>query len=73
MDHLLLHCSIAYELCLWCFVWQERNAKSFEGCEWSMLELKSFFFHTLLEWSLGLSHLSCFSLPVLLGHYNFGS
>ena len=30
---------------LWCF-WRERNARSFEGCERSMLEVKSFFFYT---------------------------
>ena len=90
MDHLLLHCPIACELCslvlclfgihwvmphkaielfeswqgmfgrhrntdlwrivphclLWC-IWRKRNARSFEGCERSMLEIKSFFFYTL--------------------------
>ena len=44
--------------CLRCCIWQERNARSFEGYERSMLELKSFFFQSLLEWSL--------VLPVLL-------
>ena len=94
MDHLLLHCPIAYWLwtmvfylfglqwvipkrvidlfstwqgpfgkhrniafwkavphcimrCLWC----EWNARSFEGCEQSILDVKTFFFHTLLDWS----------------------
>ena len=28
---------------LWC-IWRERNARSFEGCELSLLEIKSFFF-----------------------------
>ena len=94
VDHLPLHCSIAWELwslvfclfgiqwvmphtifelfeawqgkfarhrhidvwrlvphCLiWC-IWCERNARSFEGCEHSLLEIKSFFLHTLFEWS----------------------
>jgi len=86
VDHLLLHCPIAYEMwsmvfclfdiiwvmpqmvmdlldswpcnfrqhrniaiwrivphCLmWC-IWQEQNTGSFEECEWSILEFKSFF------------------------------
>ena len=90
VDHLLLHCSIAWELwslvfylfgiqwvmshtvlelfeawqgkfawhrhidvwrlvphCLiWC-IWCERNARSFEGCECSLLDIKSFFLNTL--------------------------
>ena len=94
VDHLLLHCPIAWELwslvlclfgiqwvmphnvlelfeawqgkfarhrpidvwrlvphCLiWC-IWRERNVRSFEGCERSLLEIKSFFLHTLFEWS----------------------
>ena len=62
---LVPHCLI------WC-IWHEKNARSFEGCEHSTLEVKSFFFQTLLEWSVTLSH-SCFSLPVLLDHCNFGS
>ena len=33
---IVLHCL------LWC-IWRERNARSFEGCERSMLEIKSFF------------------------------
>ena len=116
VDHLLLHCLIAYELwspmlclfgihwvmlhrvikllaswqvkfsqhhniaiwrlvlhCLtWC-IWWEWNARSFEGCEWPILKIKSFFFHTLLEWSLVLPTFSCFSLHVLLDYCNFGS
>ena len=98
VDHLLLHCHIAFEMwsmifclfgvcwvmpqrvvdlldcwscnfrrhrniviwrfvphCLmWC-IWWEWNSRSFEGCERSFLEFKSFFFFTLLEW--------CFVLP----------
>ena len=116
MDHLLLHCPIACELCslvlclfgihwvmphkaielfeswqgmfgrhrntelwrivphclLWC-IWRKRNARSFEGCERSMLEIKSFFFlHTLLDWSVVFCHFTCSSLPVLLDHCNLG-
>ena len=91
VDHLLFHCSIAWELwslvfclfgiqwvmpntvlelfkawqgkfawhrridvwklvphCLiWC-IWHERNARIFEVCERSLLQIKSFFLHTLL-------------------------
>ena len=63
---LVPHCLI------WC-IWHERNARSFEGCEHSTLEIKYFFLQTLLEWSVALSHSSCFSLPVLLDRCNFGS
>ena len=116
VDHLLLHCPLAWELwslvfrlfglhwvmplkvielfeswqgkfewhhnidfwrivphCLmWC-IWRERNARCFERCEWSLLEIKSFFLHTLLGWSVALSYFSCFSLPLLLDHCNLGS
>ena len=37
---LVPHCLI------WC-IWRERNARSFEGCERSLLEIKSLFLHTL--------------------------
>ena len=109
VDHLLLHCSIAWELwslvfclfgiqwvmphtvlelfeawqgkferhrhidvcklaphCLiWC-IWHERNARSFEGRERSLLEIKSSFLHTLFEWSVVFSHFSCSSFPFFL-------
>ena len=92
LDHLLLHCPIAWELwslvfclcgihwvmphivielfeswqgnfgrhrnvdvwrlgplCLiWC-IWRERNARSFKGCKRSLLEIKTFFLHTLFD------------------------
>ena len=57
---------------LWC-IWQEHNARCFEGCEWSILEIKSLSFLTLLEWSLVLPSCSCFSLAVLIDHCNLGS
>ena len=57
---------------MWC-IWRERNARCFEGCERSLLEIKSFFLHTLLVWSVVLSYFSCSSLPALLEHCNFGS
>ena len=56
---------------LWC-IWRERNARSFEGCERSMLEIKSFFLHTFLDWSVVFCHFSCSSLPVLLDRCNLG-
>ena len=36
---------------MWC-IWRERNSRSFKGREWSIIEFKSFFFFTLLEWCL---------------------
>ena len=56
---------------LWC-IWRERNARSFEGCERSLLEIKSFFLRTLLDWSVVFCHISCSSLPVLLDRGNLG-
>ena len=41
-------------------------------CEDSRLEIKSFFLQTLLDWSVALSHFSCFPLHVLLDRCNFG-
>ena len=43
---------------IWC-IWRERNARSFEGCERSLSEIKSFFLYTLFEWSMLFSHFSC--------------
>ena len=117
MDHLLLHCSIAWELwslvfCLFgiqwvipytvlelfeawqgkfarhrhidvwrlmphCLIWciqRERNARSFEGCERSLLEINnSFFLHTLVEWSVVFSHFSCSSFYLFLDQCSFVS
>ena len=57
---------------LWC-IWREQNARSFEGRERSILEFKSFFCFTLLEWCLVLPSFSCFSLPILFNHCNLVS
>lgn len=54
---------------MWC-IWSERNARCFEGCEQSLLEIKSFFLHTLLTW-VWLCRI--FLVYLLLGHCNFGS
>lgn len=35
-------------------LWRERNAKNFEEKEQSIFEIRSFFFHTLLNWNLAL-------------------
>ena len=39
------------------------DARCFEDCELSILDIKSFFFRTFLDWSLVLPSYSCFSLP----------
>ena len=114
VDHLLLHCPIAWELwsmvfcclvfnglclimflgclrlgkgsrhchidvwrlvphCLmWC-IWRERNARSIEGCERSLLEIKSFFLHPLFEWSVICSHFSSSSFPIFIDRCTFVS
>ena len=57
---------------MWC-IWRERNARSFEGRERSILEFKSFFFLTLLEWCLVLPAFSCLSLLALFDLCNLVS
>ena len=44
----------------------KHNARCFEVSEQSILDIKSFFFHTLLEWSLVLPSCTSFSLHALL-------
>ena len=63
---LVPHCLI------WC-IWRERNARSFEGCEHSLLEIKSFLLLTLFEWSVVFSHFSCSSFPIFLDRCTFVS
>lgn len=42
-----------------------------EGCECSLLEMKSFFCHTL--WSMALLRFTCSSILVCLNYCNFDS
>ena len=35
---------------MWC-VWKERNARTFEGCEQTVAELKLLFLHMLFDWT----------------------
>ena len=44
---------------MWC-LWRERNSRFFEDNERSILDLKLFFFRTLLDW------LATFSQPIIL-------
>ena len=55
---------------IWC-IWRERNARSCEGCEHSLPEIKSFFLHTLFEWSVVFFHFFCSSFPIFLDHCTF--
>ena len=57
---------------MWC-IWCERNARSFKDCERSLLEIKSFFLHTLFEWSVIFSHFSCSSFPIFIDRCTFVS
>ena len=47
-------------------IWRERDARSFEGCERSSIEIKSFFLHSLKDLTRALQLFSCFSLLDLL-------
>jgi hypothetical protein len=51
---------------MWC-LWRERNARSFEGCERSIIDLKSQLLKTLFDWMLviGLFSLSLSYLDFL--------
>jgi hypothetical protein len=62
------HSAAVWEMipsCLMWYFWMERNDRSFEDCERTMLELKSFFFNTLYYWAATLDY------PILLGFHNF--
>ena len=54
---------------MWC-LWQEWNSRSFEGREWTILEFKAFFFHTLLDWSVSFHSPPCVTLLDILEHCN---
>lgn len=52
------HCNVAiWKIVLHCLMWcilRKRNARNFEDVEWSLIECKSFFFSSLLEWARAL-------------------
>ena len=58
--------------CLFGYLWWEQNARCFENCERSILDIKFLFFRSLLEWSLVLLSYSCLSLPDLMNRCNLG-
>ena len=45
--------SIVPHCLMWC-LWRERNSRCFEDIERSILDLKLFFFRTLLDWLFAL-------------------
>ena len=59
--------------CLFWCLRRERNARCFEDCKQSILDIKSFFFCTLLDWSIVLPFYTCFSLSDLIDCCNLGS
>ena len=46
------------------------GTESFEGCELSILQVKSFFLHTLLDWSVAYPSVPYFTLLDMFEHYN---
>lgn len=52
-------------------VYLERDARSFEGCENSVLHLKLLFFKSLFEWINALGLISFASLTDMLDSCNF--
>ena len=65
--HILL---IVHQLLMW-FVWRERNSRCFEDKERSILDLKLFFFRTLLDWFSTLQNQSFSSFLDFLDSCNF--
>ena len=54
---------------LWC-IWREQSTRCFEGIEWSILELKYFFLHSLLDWSCVFYSFPCSNFLDMLDHCN---
>jgi hypothetical protein len=57
---------------IWC-LWRERNARLFDDSECHILELKLFFFHTLLDWVVGSGVVSIHSILELIDLCKFDS
>lgn len=55
---------------MWC-IWRERDARSFEGSENSVLHLKLLFFKPLFKWINALGLISFASLTDMLDSCNF--
>jgi endonuclease/exonuclease/phosphatase family metal-dependent hydrolase len=55
---------------MWC-LWRERNARHFEDCERSIVDLKMLFFRTLYEWVFSLGLFSINSVMDLIEHCCF--
>jgi hypothetical protein len=55
---------------MWC-LWRERNARHFEDCERSIVDLKLLFFQTLYEWVNSLGFFSINSITELIDHCCF--
>jgi hypothetical protein len=55
---------------MWC-LWRERNARHFEDCERSIVDLKMLFFQTLYEWVFSLGLFSINSIMDLIDHCCF--
>ena len=53
-----------------CDLWREQSTRCFEGIEWSILELKYFFLHSLLDWSCVFYSFPCSNFLDMLDHCN---
>ena len=52
---------------MWC-IWNEKNARIFEGCEQSILEVKMQFFQTFFEWMMTTGAYTFFNLLEFMDH-----
>ena len=57
---------------LWC-IWRERNYKSFEDCERTVVNLKSFFFNTLYHWAVAVDFPNLLGFPDFLECFSLSS
>ena len=60
----ILHCL------MWC-LWRERNTRTFEGCEQSVVELKLQFYRSLFDWMSAIEFFSFSNLLEFLDSCSF--
>ena len=57
--------------CLMWWIWRERNAKIFEGCKWTVFDLKLYLLGTLFDWMTASRCISFSNFLEFLDHCNF--
>ena len=55
---------------MWC-IWRERNARTFEGCELSIVEMKQLFYRILMDWMAAIGLVRFSNMIEFLDHCSF--